>query len=199
MKDFLQLFTPFYDADNGGGAGGNDPQDPPNDTDPQEPPATKTNEGGEKTFTQEDVDRLIKDRLAREKAKREKAEEDARNKAKQEALKEQEKFKELYEEVQKDLQAKQAEVLNAKKHSLLLAEGYTKEQADRYVKFVTGENEDEIAQAINDLKEDVPPKQSGVDPATQGNGERQQQQQEDPKDFGKELFARLKKSGKLRK
>lgn len=56
----------------------------------------------DKTFTQADVDRIIKERLQREQSKAEQLAQKAREEAEAKALAEQGKFKELYEKLQAD-------------------------------------------------------------------------------------------------
>lgn len=106
-----------------------------------EPPATG-DDPGKKTgtegaddptptpkFTQEDVDRLIKERLARQKAQYEDEQRKAQSAAEQKQLEEKEQFKELAEKRQgevealtKRLEAMEAERLNDKKRRALEAE-----------------------------------------------------------------------------
>lgn len=63
--------------------------DPPDDDDKPEEPAGR--------FSQEDVDRIVSERLEREKRKQEKDREKAEQKAREDALKEQGKFEEIAE------------------------------------------------------------------------------------------------------
>lgn len=197
LKD-NKVFKPYMPLDIQFFAEGDPPTDPPQDP-PTDPPATPpTPEGAGKTFTQEDVDRIVKERLEREKRKADEKAEQARKEAERKALEEQGKYKEMYEALQKDLQAQKAQVLEARKETLLLGAGYTQEQANRYKKFLTGETEEELATALTALIEDIPPKASGVDPATHGNGQRQTPPAEEPYAFGKSIYERLKKSGRLR-
>lgn len=51
-----------------------------------------------KTFSQDDVDRIVSERLRREREKQEREQEEARRKAREEALKEQGKYKEIAEQ-----------------------------------------------------------------------------------------------------
>lgn len=68
----------------------------------------KTAEG--KTFTQADVERIVKERLQREQGKAEQLAQKAREEAEAKALAEQGKYKELFEKQQADLQAAAARV-----------------------------------------------------------------------------------------
>jgi hypothetical protein len=192
------FMQPLFNAD--GGTGGSDPN--AGGAGNEGGNGAEGGQGGEpdKRFTQAELDAIIKDRLAKEKRKAEEKADEARKEAEREALKEQEKYKELYEQLQKDLLAEKGNALASKKQALLVAEGYTKEQADKYVKFIEGTTDDELATAITAFKADVPPKGATyVDPATQGNGGKQDPKNEDPKDFGKSVFQRLKASGRIKK
>lgn len=67
--------------------------------------ATAAQTLADKTFTQADVDRIIKERLQRESTKAENLAQKAREEAEAKALADQGKFKELYEKLQADKQA----------------------------------------------------------------------------------------------
>lgn len=201
VKDLFRV--PFYEADKGGGAGGNAGEggNDPNNGGENGGENGEPNVGGtEKTFTQADVDALIAKRLERERKKAEEKAERERKEREKEQLKEQEKYKELYENLQKELAEKEAKILEAKKETMLLGAGYTAEQVERYAKYLTGETEEELAEALETLKADIPPKQAkqGVDPATQGNGQKKDPKQKDPYEVGKSVIERLKASGRLR-
>lgn len=68
----------------------------------------KTAEG--RTYTQVDVDRIVNERLQRERGKAEQLATKAREEAEAKALAEQGKYKELFEKQQKDLEAAAAKV-----------------------------------------------------------------------------------------
>lgn len=173
--------------------------DPPAPTDPPTPPATPptdppapTPQGAEKTFTQADVDAMIKERLAREKRKADEKAEEARKEAERKALEEQGKYKEMYEQMQKDLEVEKQNALATKKQALLIAEGYTKEQAEKYVKFIEGNTDEELATSITAFKGDVPPKGTYVDPANAGNTHKQPPTPTSAYDEAKDLIKRLR-------
>lgn len=172
-----------------------DPQDP-KAGDPKDPDPNTTPKGADKTFTQEEVDELIKQRLQREKRKAEEKAEEARKEAEKKALIEQEKYKELYETLQEELATQKAENLSAKRDALMAGAGYSAEQIERYRKFVDGDNEEAIKQSLEELKVDLPPKGGYVDPQL-SNPKRQDPKQEDLYDVGKELFAKLKAKGRV--
>lgn len=78
------------------------PEAKPEDEEPETQPEDKSgDESGEKRFSQEELDRIIAERLEREREKNKRESEEAKNKAEEkarkDALKDQEKFKELYE------------------------------------------------------------------------------------------------------
>lgn len=113
-------------------------------------------------------------------------------------LEEQNEFKTLYEAAQQQIDALKQETLVAKKEARLASEGYTKEQIEKYGKYVEGVTDEEIAESIATLKADIAPKQSGVDPSLGGHT-RQETPQKDPQDDAKSLYQKLKASGRLRK
>lgn len=76
--------------------------------------ATGSNSGAtDRTFTQADIDRIIKDRLEQERGKAQKQAEKAQAEAEAKVLAEQGKYKELFEKQQAELQAAQAEARSA--------------------------------------------------------------------------------------
>jgi hypothetical protein len=155
----------------------------------------ETNDG--KTFTQADVNRMIKERLDREKKKRDDAAEKARLEAERKQLSEQEQYKELAEKLQTEVDAHKTQLSEAKRDSLLANAGYNAEQVERYRKFVTGETDEELAQAVADLVEDIPPKKNYVDPSA-GNPEKKQPEPKDATESGRQLVRDLIAKGKLR-
>lgn len=98
--------------------------------------ATGTEAGAaQRTFTQDDVDRLIAERLEREKGKAAKAAEAARTEAERKAAEEQGKFKQLYDQTQARLaeaEAKARELeLNALRRAAAEKVGLPGALADR--------------------------------------------------------------------
>lgn len=107
-----------FDAEKGKAG---DPAGNPEGGDPQGDPDTKGKDGGtqgdEKRFTQADIDRIVADRLDREKRKAESEAQKAKEKAESEALAENQKWQELaqkHEAKIKDLESKLAEFEAAK-------------------------------------------------------------------------------------
>ncbi|WP_433943616.1 capsid assembly scaffolding protein Gp46 family protein [Paenibacillus sp. SN-8-1] len=156
----------------------------------------------DKTFTQADLDRIVTERLARERKKFEDEKTAAQAEAERKQREQNEEYKTLYESAQTELdrvrnEAKTAE-LNAIKTRLILAAGYGADQLDRVSKYVTGEDEDAIKASIDEVKADMPPKVSGVDP-NPNNGPRQQPKPGGLTDAGKAQYERLKALGKFRR
>lgn len=187
-KPSLNLGLQFFASD-----------DNENDNNANNDASDSTSEGTVKTFTQAELEAIVKDRLAREKRKADEKAEEARKEAERKALEDQGKYKEMYEALQKDLAAKDAQVVEVRKQSLLLAAGYTQEQVDRFIKYLVGATDDEINISLETLKADIPPTGNYVDPSNKGNQQRQQQDQKDPYEYGKDVFARLKASGRIKK
>jgi hypothetical protein len=179
----LKLNLQFFSEPNG--AGGT-----------TEPEPKTTPEGAGKTFTQEEVDKLIKERLVREKRKADEKAEEARKEAEKKALIENEKYKELYETLQQDLAEQKALALTAKRDSLLAQAGYTPEQITKYAKFVEGTNDEELLASIEELKVDLPPKTQGfINPSV--NPRKQDPKPADAYEAGKERIKRLREQGLL--
>jgi predicted transcriptional regulator len=121
-----------------------------------------------------------------------------RDEAERKKLEEQNEYKALYEKAQAELEKLKMSALDAKKDALLAQAGYTSEQIERYRKYLTGENEDELKASLETLIADIPPKKIvGVDPSV-GNNEKQQPKPKDAADVGRSIFQRLKEKGKIR-
>lgn len=151
-----------------------------------------------KTFTQEDIDRIVKERLDREKAKRDKAVQKEREEAERKRLEEEGKYKEIAESLKSELDAIKGDALTAKKQALLAQAGYTAEQIDKYAKYVEGENDEDLKSAVEALKADIPPKPAYADPSA-GNGQKQEPKKTDLHEKGKTMYQRLKEKGKIRR
>jgi hypothetical protein len=145
----------------------------------------------EPKFTQAEVDRIIKERLEREKRKREEALERERQEAERKRLEEQEQYKELCEKLKAELAEKEAKALEASKRALLAQAGYTEGQVNRYVKYITGNTEEELKASLEELKADIPPKTAYVDPSVM-NPPIHKPKQESGYDYGKSLYERIR-------
>jgi hypothetical protein len=170
--------------------------------DPVDPPAEPTPAPSPKTFTQEELDKIVADRLARERRKADELLAKEREEAERKKLEEQNEFKSLYEKTQAELEQirKDAELtkLDAFTTKLLVDAGYIGEQLERVRKYVKGTNEDELKSSLEELKQDIPPKTRGVDPST-GNPAKPQPKPTDLADEGRSLYERLKAAGKIRR
>jgi len=175
---------------------------------PEETPEDKGGEtpaeAPEKKFSQADLDKHITDRLAREKSKREVAEQKIRDDAERKNLVENEKYKELAEKgeeiaskLQAQLDEQRLDVTKAKKESMLTKAGYSDEQVTRFTKYLEGETDEELAEALKELKADVPPKKPYTDPSA-GNGRKEEAKPKGADEAGKSLYQRLKEKGKVK-
>ena len=191
--------------------GGTDPQDPP--TNQPEPNTTQVPQGEpgasptggnpvnnpEPTFTQADIDRIVKERLAREQKKREEALEAERKEAERKRLEEEQKYKDLYESLQKDLETQRATALQAKKESLLVKAGYSDEQATTLSRLLEGEDDDALTTSLEGVKKLFPPaKEKTYGDPSPGNGGKQTPPKKNLADKGKSQYERLKAIGKIK-
>lgn len=160
------------------------PAEPPTPVDPPTP-----------TYTQADIDRIVGERLSREKQKADKAIQDAKDEAERQKLAEEGKFKALYEaekQTRENLeQERQTERLHTTKQSLLLEAGYTADKLADLLDFVTGDDEEGVKASVEKLVRVAPPKAPPVDPAVNG-GNRQQPDQQDGTELGKAMYDRIK-------
>jgi hypothetical protein len=184
----------------------NPPQDPPTDppTDGGDEPGDKPTDGAPdkgaepKTFTQEQLDAIIADRLARERKKREDAEKALRDDEERKRLADNQQYKDLADKLQAQLDAIKGDALGAKKEALLAKAGYTQDQIEKYVKYVDGETDEQLSEAVEALKADIPPKPKFADPSP-GNGGKQEPKKTDLHEKGKTMYQRLKEKGKIRR
>lgn len=151
-----------------------------------------------KTFTQEDIDRIVKERLDREKKKRDEAVQKERDEAERKRLEEEGKYKEVAEKLQAELDAIKGDALSAKKESLLAKAGYTEEQITKYLKYIDGTNDEELSESVEALKADVPPTPKYADPHV-NNGTKIEPKKTDLQETGKSMYQRLKEKGKIRR
>ena len=154
---------------------------------------TDTNEEQPK-YTQADIDRIVGERLAREKSKAEKAIADAKAEAERKKLEEANEYKALYEAEkaarEQEAQERQAERLETQKKSLLLEAGYSTDALADLLELVTGDSDETVKASVERLVRIAPPK-NPADPAVSGGGQRQQATQKDATDYGRELFKKV--------
>lgn len=210
-KRYLPLNLQFFAGDGGQDDPTDDPQGGKQDQGGQDDPHTgdepgnKGDKGDDKTvtMTQEEFDKIISDRLARERKKQEEKEQQLRDEAERKRLEEQGEFKELadsrqkeIERLQEQLDARDADLLKTKKTSLITGAGYSEDQVELLVKLVEGETEDEIKASIDSIKASIPPKPKHVDPSA-GNGRKQTPSKKGGEDVGANAWERIK--GKIRR
>jgi Domain of unknown function (DUF4355) len=201
-KFFLPLNLQHF-ADGGDGDGGADDLDDNGDdhTDDLDDNGTGGDPGknDDPKFSQADIDRIVKERLDREKKKRDAALEKQREEAERKRLEEEQKYKELYEKLQGDLETQRKEALQVRKESLLAQAGYSEEQAKTLVKLVEGEDDEALKASLETVKTLFPPKKDKEygDP-NPGNGGRQIPKKKNLEDKGKSVYQRLKAKGKVR-
>jgi hypothetical protein len=149
---------------------------------PGEPPAEQTepitdvdpvNKPNGKVFTQEELDEIVKQRIAREKKKAEEAAEQARLEAERKQAEQNEEYQKLYETERQAHEKLQAQLrtaeIEAKKTDKLVAAGYAGEALAKAKRFISGESDEELDAAIEDFKAVAPPKVVG-DPSTNNGG-----------------------------
>lgn len=151
-----------------------------------------------RTFTQDELDAIIADRLLRERKKQADKEQELRDEAERKRLAENEEYKELADKLQAQLDAQQADVLKVKKEGALTSAGYSEEQVGLLTKLVDGETDEEIKASIDVLKSTVPPVKPYADPSA-GNGQKQEPKKENLHDKGKSTYQRLKERGLIRR
>lgn len=133
-------------------------------------------------FTQADLERIVGERLAREKAKTQKQIDDAKAEATREKLEEEAEYKTLYESEkaarERVERERQTERLEQTKLSLLVDAGYTSDKISDVLALVVGDDEDAVKASVERIVKVAPPKALPVDPSHSG-GQRQAPQQND--------------------
>ncbi|HDR6289508.1 TPA: hypothetical protein QCU33_005658 [Bacillus cereus] len=162
------------------------PNDPPAPNDPPKP-----------THTDEDVQRMIAEALAKAQAEADAKAEKERQEAERKNLEEQEKYKELYQNLEKQVADEKVKTLVAKKETLLVGAGYAPEQVVLVKDLLKGDSEDELKASLESVKQVILPLNTGVDP-NPGNHQRGTPNPIDPSERGKSAFQRLKEKGKIR-
>lgn len=147
---------------------------------------------GEKRFTQAELDKIIADRLAREKKK-------AEDEAERKRLEDEGEYKELLQKAKEDLADKEAEIAaRDRKDSIntkLAEKKLSAEDIARYSKYVETlviggkEIDDAVEEVYGDF---VVAKQSEYGDPSGGFGEGKEAEPKSSTDFGKELFKRVR-------
>lgn len=196
MKDeLLRLDLQFFAED--GGEGSEDKSQESADGGEEKKPAKVEFTPEQQEYIEKT---LIAGLMAREKAKREKAEEQARQEAERKKLEEDNEYKALYEKLQAELDAEKAEKqriqLETAKTELLVDAGYAKDQIERVKKYLTGDDVETLTQSLKDVMVDIPPK-TVVDPSVSATN-RQKPSQETLADKGRKRFEELKAKGLIK-
>ena len=163
------------------------------ETEPQEEPTDKKEDVI--TLTQAELNKIITDRLARDRKAKE--EEDAKK-----ALKEQGEYKELYEQSQQKIAEMEAERAKAERDAEIIkslkSQGLTDEQVESHFKWVeksVGEEdsiEDVVKEYVSNFKVDT-----SVDPSG-GFGATQKPKPKEDENIGQELLARARAHTKVK-
>lgn len=155
-------------------------------------------DGGEKLLTQDEVNAIVQKRLAEDRERREKRKAEEADEAERKRLEEQQEYQKLADKYKAELDAIRAEATETKKVAALVKAGYSDEQVERYKKFVDGETDEAIEDAVKALVADVPPKKKEYADPSLGNGGKPKPTPKDKASKGREAFQRLKNAGKLR-
>lgn len=183
----IKLFTPKVNSKYGFLQFFSDPNpEPPVPNDPPKP-----------THTDEDVQRMISEALAKAQAEADAKAEKERQEAERKNLEEQEKYKELYQNLEKQVADSEAKALDAKKETLLVGAGYSEDQVVLLKGLLTGDTDDELKKSLETVKATLAPQGNGADP-NPGNHKRDTPNPIDPSERGKSTFQRLKEKGKIR-
>lgn len=166
---------------------------------PDNPPAeaqadAETPEAGTPTYTQADIDRIVGERLAREKQKAEKAVEQAKAEAERKKLEEAQEYKALYEAEkaarEKERQEAHQKQMDALKRQLLSESGFKGEEVADAMAFIGGDDEEAVKDAVERFKRLAGPR--FVDPAATGTGTRRQPESKSADDVAADMYARIK-------
>ncbi|UOQ86200.1 hypothetical protein [Gracilibacillus salinarum] len=111
---------------------------------------------------------------------------------------EQPNYRELFEQLQANIDADKQQATKDKKRKALTDAGYTEEQADKYLPKVVGDTSQEFKESVEILKEDIPPTKKYVEPSL-GNGKQNQPKKKDKAEIGREAVRRLKAKGMTNK
>lgn len=164
-------------------------------------PENKPNGDDEPKYTQAQINQMIQDRLKREREKQEQKLAEEKAEAERKRLEENKEFQSLAEQYKAELEKLKEDAQKAEKDSkrtkLLVKAGYNEEQIERYAKFVDGEDDAAMEAAVEQLKKDVPPTPSYVDPSA-GNSSRQTPATKGKEEKARSMFQRLKEQGRIR-
>lgn len=190
MNDLLRLNLQFFSEEADDAPNEDAPQE---DVESTEEAEVKESVKDEKTFTQEEVNALIQDRLARDRKAREDAEE-------KERLEEQGEYKALLEKANETIAALEAEkALSIRKetiNSALVAKGLNAEEVAKYAKYVDKlvTSDDEIPTAVDEVYNDfIAAKQASIKEPSAGFGDSKDPEPKDAAELGRELYKRIRR------
>lgn len=150
-------------------------------------------DNAENTYTAEDVNRIVQERLARERKK-------AEEKAEAERLEEQGEYKDLLEkERAKVRELEEAKALAERKQTIqskLASKGLSGEEVAKYSKYVERlvDSDEEIDGAVEEVYGDfVAVKQAEYQDPSAGFGDSKEPEQKTGVDFGRELVRNLRR------
>lgn len=146
-------------------------------------------------MTQTEFDKIIEDRLARERKKQEDKKEEEREKAEHKRLEEKEEYKKLAEKLQNQLDEQKEAAVDTQKDALLTQAGYSEDQINFLKDSIKGDDSEAIKESVEEMKKVFPPEKTYADPST-GNGKKGKPEQKSKRDVGASAFERIK--GKLR-
>lgn len=194
MDIFKTNFTLFAEEGADGGAG-----TPDDGTDVAEGEGDNNkepdNNSEEKTFTQAELDEIIKNRLAQEKRTREREIEKAREAEEKKRLEENDEFKELYDKAQAKLAEYDAREAQRERQETIVSKlkehGFSDEQAtkhaERVSKFVSDDTmDDEIREYADDFKT-----ANTVDPSA-GFGRSKKAEPQSDEEYGQNMLDRVR-------
>lgn len=159
-----------------------------------------TKEDKERTFTQSELDEIIKDRLQREKEKRKRLEEEQKAELEKQRLEEQGEYKELLEQIKAENELLKKEKADTERKAIisskLVGKGFDVDSLDRQILYVetlvsTGLEVDEAIETI--AKDFVATKQSAyANPSSSLGEESVKAEPKDREELGREAFRRLR-------
>lgn len=161
---------------------------------------TKESQKEERTFTQSELDEIIKDRLQREKDKQKRLEEERESELEQRRLEEQGEYKELLEQVKAENEKLKQEKADTERKALigskLSEKGLDPSSIERHIFYVdslisSGKEVDEaVEQVANDFK--VAQQHTYADPSSSLGETSVKAEPKDKEELGREAFRRLR-------
>ena len=114
----------------------------------------------------------------------------AQEEAKRKELEEQNEYKQLYEQALEQAEQAKQETLTIKKNALLAQAGYNEEQIKVLSQTINGDTDEEIAEAVENIKATIPAQDNYADPSP-FNGERAKPKTVDAEEVGRNAVSRV--------